>query len=170
MVATVSEGVVGADVGRLALEPVDLTDLEDVVAGAAVEGGDGAVVVDGEEVVAAEAVDDEAAVDRGVVVDALDREGARGDGGRAGGGTRERRIGADGGEVAVEDGDEGGPVGVLLVGARTGRAGAGDRVTVQSRCRRQQAEDVVDAVGWAVAGVEVGGVDAVAARRRCRRC
>ena len=55
-----------------ALGAEDLADLEAVVAGAAVERGDRAGVVDGEGVVAAVAVDAEAAVERGVVVDALD--------------------------------------------------------------------------------------------------
>ena len=57
---------------RVALGAVDLADLEGVVAEAAVERRDRAVVVDGEVVVAGLAVDDQATVDRGVVVDALD--------------------------------------------------------------------------------------------------
>ena len=59
-------------VGRVALDAEDLADLEAVVAGAAVERRDRRVVVGVERVVAAEAVDAEAPVERGVVVDALD--------------------------------------------------------------------------------------------------
>ena len=164
--AIVSNASARGDVRRLALEAVDLADLEPVVAGAAVERGDGAVVVDGEEVVAAEAVDHEAAVDRGVVVDPLDGEGAGrhgDDAGRSAGG-----IGTDGGEVAVEDGDEGRPVGVVLVGARAGGAAAGDRRDLAQEHdvvdRVRLAGGRVDAVQWAVTGVDVGRVDVV--RRR----
>ena len=59
---------VGADA---ALRAEDLADLEVVVTGAAVQRGDGAVVVDREVVVAAQALDDQAAVEVGVVVDPL---------------------------------------------------------------------------------------------------
>ena len=79
--------------GRVPLEAVDLTDLERVVPRATVERGDRAVVVDREVVVAAEPVDLQAAVDRGVVVDALDHERRRRQGRRAGRrGDRERRV------------------------------------------------------------------------------
>ena len=60
----------------VALGAEDLPDLEAVVAGAAVERGDRRRVVGEERVVAAAAVDGQAAVERGVVVDPLD-EGAR---------------------------------------------------------------------------------------------
>ena len=63
--------------GRIARRAEHLADLERVVAVAAVERGDGAVVVDDELVVAAEAVDGQAGIDALVVVDALDLGEAR---------------------------------------------------------------------------------------------
>ena len=70
VVATVAKsntsrrGEVGAVGAALRRDAVDLADLELVVAGAAVEGGGCAVVVDREVVVAAQANDDQPAVDR----------------------------------------------------------------------------------------------------------
>ena len=61
--------------GVIAAHAEDLPDLEAVVAGPAVEGGDRGVVVDGEVVVAAVAEHREAAVDGVVVVDPLDHAG-----------------------------------------------------------------------------------------------
>jgi hypothetical protein len=67
------EDVVAADArGRRALRAVELPDLEGVVALATVERRDRRVVVAREVVVAALAEDQEAPVDRGVVVDPLD--------------------------------------------------------------------------------------------------
>ena len=57
----------------VALEAVDLADLERVVAGAAVQRRDGGVVVDREVVVAALAEHHQPTVDRAVVIDALHR-------------------------------------------------------------------------------------------------
>ena len=121
------------DVEGGALQAVDLADLERVVALAAVERRRGAVVVDREEVVAAEAVDLEPPVVRGRVVDPLDAERAGADdpGARV---LRARRAG----HVGVEDADERRPQRCALVRA----VGAGAR----DRRDAPQQEDVVDRV------------------------
>ena len=115
-----AEHVVGVDVGRrVALGAVELSDLEAVVAEAAVERGDRAVVVGGEAVVAALAVDLEPAVDGRVVVDALNRG-------------RQARLGVR--HAAVQHADKGRSVGRFVA------AEAGNRV------RATQQEDVVGGV------------------------
>jgi len=129
--------------GRVALGAEDLADLEHVVPGAAVERDRGGGVVRVEVVVAAEAEDGEAAVERPVVVDALD-----------GGGhlvvLHEVRVGGD---RAVEQGDERRAV--------RGLGGAGAAVAARGRNAGggpQQEDVVVEAGGAGVGGV--GGVRA----------
>ena len=56
----------------VALRAEDLTNLEQVVALAAVERGDNGVIVDEEGIVTALAFDDQAPIQAGIVVDALD--------------------------------------------------------------------------------------------------
>ena len=143
------EGVVRQQraLGAVALEPEDLSDLESVEAGAAVERRDRAVVVDVEGVVAAQAEDADAAVQRRVVADPLHARG--------------RLVALDpvavepeptvAAGVAVQQGDEGRPVGDLArrrAGRRHAQPERGDPVgaLVVDALERAEQEDVVDRV------------------------
>ena len=137
----------------VALEAEDLADLERVVAGAAVERRDRRVVVDEERVVAAHAVDRQAAVERRVVGDPLDEVGDL-VADRAAAVAGETAVG---GAVAVQQGDERGPVGDLgrrRAGRRDRDVGVGDAVRAVrvDALRRAQQEDVVGRVAVRRAG------------------